>query len=137
MKSAIRRIALVMMAIGLAASCSVPDRDADCLPVEGPYRRVFESGLVTGRSFQGDVVSHAAAFPGTWYVVARVGEATPVWVTDRDPRGDVLGDFIDANRAAQQLSQWDFVKVFRSHSEMAAAAGDPERIATAQRCPVD
>jgi PAS domain-containing protein len=133
-KPVARGLALIVAATGLAASCSAPERD--CQPVSATYRRVFEDGSVTGTPFAGEVAFKPSGLRGAWYIVAAAGEATPVWVTDRDPVGDALGVIVDANRAAQRLSDYDFVRppAMVSFSEIAHAAGSPDRIAAAERC---
>ena len=76
----------------------------------------------------------ASDVPGAWYIVAEVDDSISVWVTDRDPRGDTLGNIITGNRAAQRYSNLDFVDPPVSRSETAQAAGDPAGIAGAEEC---
>jgi hypothetical protein len=129
----IRRLALMAVTTGLVASCGASG-DAECQPVAAAYRELFRDESITRAPVEGDVLAMASAVPGAWYVVAKVDDSTPVWVTDRDPQGEVLGRIITANRAAQRLSSADFVDMPLSRSESAQAAGDPDRIAVAEAC---
>jgi hypothetical protein len=129
----IRRLALMAVTTGLVASCS-SSGDADCQPVAAAYRELFRDGSITRAPVEGNVLAMASAVPGAWYIVAKVDGSTPVWVSDRDPRGEVLGRIITANRAAQRLSSAEFDDMPLSRSESAQAAGDPDRIAIAEAC---
>ena len=128
-----RRLALIAVTTGLVASCGASG-DAECQPVSGAYRELFRDESITRVAVEGDVLAMAYAVPGAWYIVARVDGSTPVWVTDRHPQGEVLGKIITANRAAQRLSSVDFVDFPISRSQVAQAAGDPDRIAVAKAC---
>lgn len=123
----------MVVATGLAASCSASG-DADCQPVAKAYRALFLNGSITRAPVEGDVLAMASAVPGAWYIVAKVDGSSPVWVSDRDPQGEVPGRIITANRAAQALSSTDFVDMPLSRSASAQAAGDPDRIAVAEAC---
>jgi hypothetical protein len=129
----IRRLALIAVTAGLVASCG-GSGDPDCQPVAAGYRELFLDGSITRAAVGGDVLAMASAIPGAWYIVAKVDGSTPVWVSDRDPQGEVISRIITANRAAQRLSGADFVDMPLSRSESAQAAGDPGRIAVAQAC---
>ena len=129
----IRRLALMAVTTGLVASCGARG-DTGCQPVAAAYRESFLDGSITRAPVEGDVLTMVSAVPGAWYIVAKVDGSTPVWVSDRDPRGEVLGRIITANRAAQRLSSADFVDMPLSRSESAQAAGDPGRIAAAEAC---
>jgi hypothetical protein len=129
----IRRLALIAVTAALAATCG-SSGDAECRPVAAVYRELFRDGSITRTPVEGDVLAMASAVPGAWYIVAEVDGSTPVWVSDRDPQGEVLGRIITANRAAQRLSSADFVDMPLSRSESAQAAGDPDRIAVAEAC---
>jgi hypothetical protein len=129
----IRRLALMAVTTGLVASCGASG-DAECQPVAAAYSELFRDGSITRAPVEGDVLAMASAIPGAWYIVAKVDGSTPVWVSDRDPRGEVLGRIITANRAAQRFSSPDFVDMPLSMSESAQAAGDPDRIAVAEAC---
>jgi hypothetical protein len=71
--------------------------------------------------------------PGTWYIAAGIDGAMPVWATDRDPSGNLVGSILAANRAAQRLSNVSF-NMPMSHSSLAAAAGNPDGIRDAEKC---
>lgn len=129
----IRRLALMAAITGLVGSCGASG-DAACHPVSAAYRALFRDGSITQAPVEGEVLAMATAFPGAWYIVAKVDGSTPVWVSDRDPQGEVLGRIITANRAAQSLSSADFADMPLSRSEPAQAAGDPDRIAIAEAC---
>jgi hypothetical protein len=129
----IRRLALIALTTGLVASCDASG-DTQCQPAAAAYRDLFRTQSITRTPVESDILVMDSAVPGAWYIVARVDGSTPVWVSDRDPRGDVLGRIITANRAAQRLSSADFVDMPLSRSESAQAAGDPDRIAVAAAC---
>jgi len=129
----IRRLVLMAVTTGLVASCGASS-DADCQPVAAAYRELFRDGSVTQTPVDGEVLAMESAVPGAWYIVAKVDGSTAVWVSDRDPQGEVLGRIITANRAAHRLSSADFVDMPLSRSESAQAAGDPNRIAVAESC---
>jgi hypothetical protein len=129
----IRRLVLMAVTTGLVASCGASS-DADCPPVAAAYRELFRDGSVTQTPVDGEVLAMESAVPGAWYIVAKVDGSTAVWVSDRDPQGEVLGRIITANRAAHRLSSADLVDMPLSRSESAQAAGDPDRIAVAEVC---
>lgn len=128
------RLALVVVTTGLVGSCSSPVDE--CQPVGAAYSQMLrDSALLTpGASIEGEPVAMASDVPGAWYIVAKVDDAIPVWVTDRDPRGDTLGHIVTGNRAAQRYSNLDFVDPPMSRSETAQAAGDPAGISVAEEC---
>jgi hypothetical protein len=127
-----RFLILVAVIAGLLESCS-GQRDSECEPVSPRYTRAIQLGLVTRADKPTDFVTARSAIPGTWYVAASVDGASPVWVTDRDPRGDVVGEVLAANQAAQRTSRIDF-NMPVSRSELAQAAGDPDGIRAAEAC---
>ena len=130
-----RSIALVVVTTGLVGSCGSSVED-ECQPVGAAYSQVLQdSALLTpGASIEGEPFAMASDVPGAWYIVAKVDDAVPVWVTDRDPRGQTLGHIIAGNRAAQRYSNLDFVDSPASRSETAQAAGDPAGISVAEEC---
>ena len=129
-----RCFAVIAVATGLIASCSSGE-DA-CHPVGATYREVFQDpkSIAGGASIDANILAVASDVPRAWYIVADVDGSTAVWVTDHDPQGDVLGDIITGNRAAQRHSSVDFVDPVFSRSELAQAAGDPNGIAHAEAC---
>lgn len=131
----IRGLALVVVTTGLVGSCGSSVED-ECQPVGTAYSQVLQdSGLLKpGTSIEGEPFAMASDVPGAWYIVAKVDDAIPVWVTDHDPRGDTLGHIITGNRAAQRYSNLDFVDPPASRSEPAQAAGDPAGISVAEEC---
>jgi hypothetical protein len=80
-----------------------------------------------------DVVTARSAIPGTWYVAASVDGASHVWVTDPDPRGDVVREVLAANEAIQRMSKIDFSMPL-SFSKLAQAAGHPDGVRAAEAC---
>jgi hypothetical protein len=128
-----RCLVLMVVTTGLVASCGASG-DEDCQPVAAAYRELFRDGSITRTPVEGDVLAMTSAVPGAWYIVAKVDGSTSVWVSDRDPQGEVLGRIITANRAAQRLSSADYVDMPLSRSESAQAAGDRDRTAAAEAC---
>lgn len=131
----IRLLVLVVVTTGLVCSCGSSD-DNECQSVGAAYSQVLRNSalLTPGASIEGEPLALASDFPGAWYIVAKVDGSIPVWVTDRDPRGDTLGHIITGNHAAQQYSNPDFVDPPASRSETAQAAGDPAGLAVAEGC---
>lgn len=127
-----RSLILVAVIAGLLESCS-GQSDSGCEPVSPPYTRAIRLGLVTRADKPTDFVMARSAIPGTWYIAASFDGASPVWITDRYPRGDVVGKVLAANEAAQRTSTIDF-NMPRSFSELAQAAGDPDGVRTAEAC---
>ncbi|MEA2453456.1 MAG: TolB protein [Actinomycetota bacterium] len=105
-----------------------------CQPASAAYRELFRNGSITQAPVKSDILVMDSAVRGAWYIVAKVDGSIPVWVTDRDPEGEEVGRIITANDAAQRLSSADFVDMPLSRSESAQAAGDPDRIASAESC---
>jgi hypothetical protein len=105
-----------------------------CWPASATYRELFQNGSITRLPVESDILVMDSAVRDAWYIVAKVDGSIPVWVTDRDPEGEEVGRIITANDAAQRLSSDDFIDMPLSRSESAQAAGDPERIKSAQSC---
>lgn len=128
-----RILVFVALVPGLVASCSASS-DFTCQPASSTYRELFQNASVTQGPIESDILVKNSAVPGAWYIVAKVDGPTPVWVTDRDPQGNVVGHIVAANRAAQQLSNNDFVDTPMSRSTLAQAVGDPDRVESAESC---
>jgi hypothetical protein len=131
---AVRRLALVALTSALVASSCSSSGEEGCQSVSATYRVVFQNGSITRTSVETDLLAQPFRVPGAWYIVTKTDGSAPVWVTDRDPRGEVLGQIITANRAAHSLSSSDFADMPLSMSVMAQAAGNPDGIAVAQAC---
>jgi hypothetical protein len=127
-----RFLILVAVIAGFLESCS-GQSDFGCEPVSPRYTRAIRLGLVTRADKPTDFVTARSAIPGTWYVAASFDGASPVWVTDRDPRGDVVGKVLAANQAAQRMSNIDFNRPV-SFSELAHGAGHPDGVRAAEAC---
>ena len=127
-----RFLLVVAVMTGLLTSCAGDD-ESGCGPVSARYSRRIQSGLLTGSDRPIAFFSVPSVIPGTWYVATSVGGASPVWVTDRDPSGDVIGDVLAANRAAQRISSVDF-NMPMSFSTLAQAAGSPDAVRRAEAC---
>jgi hypothetical protein len=130
-----RRLAPFAVATVLVGACG-SSVEAGCQPLGARYSQLFEGSslLRSGVLIEGEPQARASDVRGAWYIVARIGDSIPVWVTDRDPRGGTLGHIISGNRAAQRFSNQDFLDPPMSRSETAQAAGDPIGIGLAEGC---
>lgn len=127
-----RFLLVVAVMAGLLTSCAGKD-ESGCGPISAQYSRAIQRGLLTPADRPIAFFTAPSAIPGTWYVAASVGGVSSAWVTDRDPRGDVIGHVLAANRAAQRLSSVDF-NMPVSFSTLVQAAGHPDGVRRAEAC---
>lgn len=132
-RKVLAKCVLVLAIVGLFASCS-PLAESDCETASPAYQELFDNGSITEGAVESDIYLKVSAIRETWYLVAEVEGSIGVWVTDRDPQGDKVGHIISGNRAAQRVSNFDFVDGPMSMSTLVQAAGDPDRVEAAESC---